>query len=78
MFFVANMSDGIHGLTVFVESEIEGASARFGLWDRELGTMRAVQPHEISDDIEKLLLVLEILIEKSMGTYVTPDIFEYI
>jgi len=78
MFFVAPMSDGQHVLNIFVESEIEDAKARFGLWNMTEETIREIKPSEISYNLEKMQYVYKTIVEKTIGGYETPEVPQYI
>lgn len=78
MFFIAPMSDGQHAITIFVETEIEGAKARFGLWCIADKTISEIETSQISHELEKMQYILHILVRQSLGDYRTAEVPEYI
>jgi len=60
-------------LVVFVESEIEDAELKFGLWNKEMRILSPITPSEISDNLEVMQYVVDLLKQKVTGRYTVPN-----
>lgn len=78
VFYVAAINGTHCCLVIFAENEMENPQPRFGVWDRDTTSLWSTPTSEISEELESMQRVLDVVVQKTLGSYHEPSIPHYI